>query len=115
MTAEIGGAEITLISSVAELERLPESMTRTTNVFVPTSTDTGVPVNVPLLATLSHAGPLAFAKVIASPLGSVAFVAIVPEYAWPAFTSGLLKGLLANTGGALLMMAAISIGLSARL
>src|SRR5437879_5869607 len=94
IAAMIGGAATTKMFMVAVLDRLPESVTRTTKLFVPASADNGVPDNAPPLATVSHAGPLALANVSASPFGSVAFVAIVPEYGWPAVASGLLNGLL---------------------
>src|SRR6266487_1883776 len=100
---------------VAVLDRLPESVTRTRKLLVPTLAEKGVPDNAPLLATVSQAGPLTFAKVIASPLASVAFVAIVPEYGCPAFAAGLLNGLLTNAGGELVISVAISSPLNARL
>jgi hypothetical protein len=60
-------------------DRFPGSVTLTTNVLVPTSEEPGVPETEPSLATLSHDGPLTFAKVSGSPFRSVASAATVAE------------------------------------
>src|SRR6266481_6709784 len=90
--ARMDGAGMTLMVMVAVLDKLPGSIALTMKLFVPSSPDTGVPENAPLGATLSHEGPLSFAKMILSPFGSVAFVAIVPEYVCPALALGSAKG-----------------------
>src|SRR5579863_6293893 len=84
MPEMIAGADVTGINNVALLERPPESVTLTRKLLLPTFTEMGMPESVPLLPTVSQAGPLTKANVSASPgLGSVALVAMVPEMFWP--------------------------------
>src|SRR5438445_11951051 len=97
----IAGAGFTLRFRVALLERPPGSVALTLKLLAPSSPESGVPESAPLPPTVSHEGPLSFPKVMLSPFGSLAFVAIVPEYAWPALAPGSLNGLVTNTGGRL--------------
>src|SRR5207237_723386 len=99
ITEVMTGAAVTVTFSVAVFDRLPESVTLTTKVLVPTLAETGVPDKAPLPATLNHAGPLTFANVrVSAGFGSSALVAIDTAHAWPATTPGSLKGLLMNAG-----------------
>src|SRR5881394_608823 len=96
MTMGVAGKITTCIVAVSN--NPPASAARTVNPFVPASTESGVPVRPPLLATLSHAGPPTLLNVIGSPLGSLALVARVAEYNWPALAMGAVKGLLGKMG-----------------
>ena len=95
----MGGAATTTRFIVAVLNNPPGSVARTTNALVPTSLEIGVPLRLPLLATLNQAGPLALAKVIGSPLGSLALAAKLDEYNCPAFALAMVNGLVRNVGG----------------
>ena len=64
---------------VALLKRPDGSLARTVNVLVPASASVGVPDNAPFPATDNQAGPVSLAKVMTSPFGSLALVAIVAE------------------------------------
>src|ERR1043166_4581426 len=99
LVAIIDEAGFTLIFMVALLDKPPGSVALTVKLFSPSSAESGVPDSEPLLATLNHAGPLSFPKVMLSPFGSVAFVETVPEYACPAVAVGSLNGLVIKTGG----------------
>ena len=79
----MGGAATTTRYIVAVLNNPLGSVARTTKALVPTSLEIGVPLRLPLLATLNQVGPLALAKVIGSPLGSLALAAKVDEYNCP--------------------------------
>src|SRR5262245_26145524 len=92
------GAPFTLMNKLAVLDAPAASRALTTNELNPIFGFAGVPESAPLPATASQAGPLTLANVTASPLGSLAFVAIVPVIAWPTFTSGKKYELLVKTG-----------------
>src|SRR5689334_8558700 len=88
------GAPLTLMNKLAVFDAPNASRALTTKELNPRSELAGVPERKPAAATLSQAGPLTLAKVIASPLGSLASAVIVSSMACPMFTSGKKKELL---------------------
>ncbi len=70
--ALMDGAAPTVTVITALLDNPPVSVTRTWKLFVPAFGDNGVPLSAPLVPTFSQLGPLSFANVIVSPLGSAA-------------------------------------------
>src|SRR5437763_15329843 len=92
----------TVIFSVAVPDKLPGSVTLTTNELVPMSAGRGVPETEPAESTLNQAGPLTFAKLrISVGLGSLALVAMVPEMLCPAVTPGNENGSMVKDGAPL--------------
>ena len=69
MEIERVGKGSTVMLMVALLDQPLMSVRLTRKRFMPTSEKPGVPESVPLVATLSEAGPLTLAKVSASPVG----------------------------------------------
>src|SRR5215475_8897990 len=89
----------TEMSIVALLERPKVLVTLTTNRFVPASVFAGVPESAPVLRTVNHAGPLSFPNARTSfRFGLTPFVAIEPEYDWPADADGASNGFRMNPG-----------------
>src|SRR5688572_26039867 len=101
--AVMGAATVRFIVALAN--KPPASLALRLKLFTPALPASGVPESTPLTATFSHAGPLIFVNVSGSPFGSVALVAIVPEYGWPELAPGWLKGLAVNAGGTLVRTA----------
>ena len=80
MPEVIAGAGVTITVIVALPVKPLGSLTVTAKLFVPTSALNGVPVNAPLLLTISQAGPLTFPKLNGSNgFGSVACAAMLAE------------------------------------